>query len=61
MKKSRVIVPKGVRYISEWKKFFIPEEPCIIDKQITGCGFTEFCLCNDQNVILVSRKQRRAT
>ena len=44
MKKTIVNVPKGIRYISEWKEFSLPNEVCIIDKQITGCGFTEFCL-----------------
>ena len=57
MEKHNVIVPRGIRYISEWKEFFIPEEPCIIDKQITGCGFTEYCLVNDKNVILVSPRK----
>ena len=57
MNKTKIIVPKGIRYINEWEGFSLPEEPCIIDKQITGCGFTEFCLCNDQNVILVSPRK----
>ena len=57
MNKTKIIVPRGIRYINEWKEFSLPEEPCIIDKQITGCGFTEFCLCNDQNVILVSPRK----
>ena len=57
MIKNKIIVPKGIRYINEWKEFELPDHVCIIDKQITGCGFTEFCLCNNQNVILVSPRK----
>ena len=57
MDKHKIIVPRGVRYLNEWKEFSLPEQPTIIDKQITGCGFTEFCLCNNQNVILVSPRK----
>ena len=54
MKKDVLIVPRGIRYISEWKEFSLPEYPVIIDKQITGCGFTEYCIGNDKNVIICS-------
>ena len=57
MNKTKIIVPRGIRYINEWPNFNLPDFPSIIDKQITGCGFTEFCLCNDQNVILVSPRK----
>ncbi len=57
MEKHKIIVPKGIRYINEWKEFSLPTEPSIIDKQITGCGFTEYCLCNSFNVILVSPRK----
>ncbi len=57
MIKNKIIVPKGIRYINEWKEFELPLEPSIIDKQITGCGFTEYCLCNSNNVILVSPRK----
>lgn len=50
-------VPKGIRYISEWTGFYLPDFPCIIDKQITGCGFTEYCLTNPENVILCSPRK----
>ena len=56
--KSIVIaIPKGIRYLSEWSEFSIPDFPCIIDKQITGCGFTEFCLTNGDNTILCSPRK----
>ena len=57
MIKNKIIVPKGIRYINEWKEFELPLEPSIIDKQITGCGFTEYCLTSNDNVILVSPRK----
>ena len=54
MKKITIDVPSGIRFISDWEGFCLPEIPCIIDKQITGCGFTEWCIRNNQNTILVS-------
>ena len=50
-------VPKGIRYISDWKEFEIFNFPHILDKQIPGCGFTEYCLTNDENVILCSPRK----
>ena len=47
-------VPAGIRFISEWEGFYLPEYPHIMDKQITGCGFTEWVITNPQNTILVS-------
>ena len=57
MEKETVIVPSGIRYISQWKEFRLPTHPCIINKQITGCGFTEYCLTNSDNVILCSPRK----
>ena len=57
MEKVIINVPEKIRYISEWKDFSLPDEVCIINKQITGCGFTEFCLTNDEEVILVSPRK----
>lgn len=57
MEKIIVNVPKGIRYISEWKEFGLPENPCIINKQITGCGFTEYCINGPENVILCSPRK----
>ena len=54
MNKTTINVPPGIRYISEWKEFSLPEQPCIIDKQITGCGFTEWVISNPYNMILSS-------
>ena len=57
MEKQTIVVPKGIRYLSEWKEFTLPEHPCIINKQITGCGFTELCIGNNENVILCSPRK----
>ena len=57
MEKIKVIVPKGIRYLKEWKEFSIPNETSILNKQITGCGFTEYCLTNDEDIILCSPRK----
>lgn len=57
MIKEKVIVPAGIRYMSEWKDFVIPDYPCIIDKKIPGCGFTEYCITNSEDVILCSPRK----
>ena len=57
MNKTKIIVPKGIRYLGNWPNFHLPDFPSIIDKQITGCGFTEFCLTSPFNVILVSPRK----
>ena len=56
MKKTILKVPKGIRYISDWTEFkdIFPTIPHIMDKTITGCGFTEWCLGNEMNTILCS-------
>ena len=57
MLKTRIKVPAGIRFMSEWLDFSIPDYPCIIDKKIPGCGFTEYCLTNSENVILCSPRK----
>ena len=56
MEKHVIKVPKGIRYIGDWEGFYdeFPNCPHIMDKTITGCGFTEWCLTNNFNVILCS-------
>ena len=57
MNKQVINVPKGIRYISEWKEFELPDHPCIINKQITGCGFTEWAITCPQHTIIVSPRK----
>ena len=59
MDRQKIIVPRGIRYISEWKDFCFNRFPgkCIINKQLPGCGFTEYCLRGPENVILCSPRK----
>ena len=63
MVKKTIIVPSGIRYISDWAKrdggYRLEDYnfPHIVNKQLTGCGFTEYCLRNDLNVILCSPRK----
>lgn len=56
MDKFTIEVPSSIRYISDWAEFndLFPRIPHILDKQIPGCGFTEWCLTSPENVILCS-------
>lgn len=54
MEKIVLNVPRGVRYLSDWEGFNLPVNPTIINKQITGCGFTEWCIKSNINLILCS-------
>ena len=59
MDKTIIQVPSGIRYISEWSEFNFRNFPdqCIINKQLPGCGFTEWCIRNSDNVILCSPRK----
>ena len=55
-----VEVPKGYRYISEIPNFKINDFPHILNKQIPGCGFTEYCIDpakNSEDIILCSPRK----
>jgi hypothetical protein len=59
MEKHEIIVPKGIRYIGDWNDFSIDkfDGPYIMNKTLTGCGFTELCLTNDKDVVLISPRR----
>ena len=64
MKKYVLEVPAGIRYLSEWAKMKDGYSldnfkfPHIVNKQITGCGFTEYCLTYPNlNVIVCSPRR----
>ena len=59
MEKFNIIVPRGIRYIGEWEDFRFNNFPakCIINKQLPGCGFTEYCLRGPENIILCSPRK----
>ena len=52
-------VPANVRYISEWEDFKFSNFPkkCIINKQIPGCGLTEYCLTGLEPIVLCSPRK----
>ena len=59
MEKRIIEVPKEVRFISEWPNFNtdLLKGHSIINKTITGCGFTHFCLTNNIPTILCSPRK----
>ena len=57
MDRKTIIVPAGYRYISEIPSFKLHDFPHILNKQIPGCGFTEYCITNNENVILCSPRK----
>lgn len=50
-------VPSGIRYMSEWKDYRIYNFPHILNKQIPGCGYTEYCIRNSDDTILCSPRK----
>ena len=53
-------VPRDIRYISEWKELnsLLPKDtPYIMNKTITGCGYTEYCINNEYPVIICSPRK----
>ena len=57
MKREKIEVPEKIRYMSEWKDYSIFNFPHILNKQIPGCGFTEYCITNNEDVILCSPRK----
>ena len=57
MNKIPVNVPDDLDYISNWKIYTLPKGHCIVDKGVTGCGYTEYCISNSNNLILCSPRK----
>ena len=57
MQKETISVPEKIRYMSEWEGYSIFNFPHILNKQIPGCGFTEYCITNNEDVILCSPRK----
>lgn len=53
MNETIINVPKGIKYLSEWDEFDLENYPYILDKQIPGCGFTEWSIMNKQKPIVL--------
>ena len=59
MNKIKQLVPSGrnIKYISEWLEYKIPSGHCIVDKGVTGCGYTEYTLTNNLPTVLCSPRK----
>ena len=59
IEEDKIIVPKGIRYISDWKDYNLSDFnfPHILDKKIPGCGYTEYCITSPLNVVLCSPRK----
>jgi len=57
MKKGdSIIVPEGIEYLGDWDGYKLEDYqfPHILNKVLTGCGYTEYCLRNNQPLVLTS-------
>ena len=57
MQRQKLEVPSGIRYMSEWEDYRIHSFPHILNKQIPGCGYTEYCIRNGDDTILCSPRK----
>ena len=57
MNKTKLIVPYGIQFISEWEDYIFSKGHVIVDKGVTGCGYTEYCLTNSLPIILCSPRK----
>ena len=57
MNKTRLNVPKGAQFISDWEDYIFPKGHVIVDKGVTGCGYTEYCLTNKLPIVLCSPRK----
>lgn len=57
MNKKIISVPKGIRFLGEWSDFTLPNHPCIINKKLTGCGFTEYVIRGNFNAVWISPRK----
>lgn len=70
---TKINVPAGVRYLTDWAKmkngYHLSDYkfPHIVDKQITGCGFTEYCIrekgiceiiCSPRRILLENKAEQ---
>ena len=60
MKEIKIKVPTEYEYLSMWKDFetFLPPGHIILNKEICGCGCTDYFLTNGTPTILVSPRKR---
>ena len=64
--RGKIQISTGVEYITQWVDSdgqfefdkFLGNGKLIVNKKVTGCGFTTYCLINSENCILVSPRIR---
>ena len=63
MKRIDIKVPKEYQYLSQWTDFdsILPEGHILLNKEICGCGCTDYYLTNGQPNILVSPRRNLIT
>lgn len=60
--KGKIRIEPGIEYLSDWRDEngncwfdqYLTNGRMIVNKVATGCGFTTYCLCNNENTILVA-------
>ena len=59
MNKKDIVVPTDVMFLSDWDGFdlILPQGKVILNKNICGCGCTEYYLRNDLPIVLVSPRK----
>lgn len=60
MKKIKLDVPSGIKYLSDWDELenLLPDDqPFILNKRICGCGATEMYIRSDKKVILAGPRK----
>ena len=57
MERIKQIVPQGIKYISEWIDYDLLGGHVIVDKGVTGCGYTEYTLTNNLPTVLCSPRK----
>ena len=60
MQKQTLQAPKGVKYIGDWPDFWdeLPKEPLILNKRLTGCGFTQDAIMNSSIAVVLASPRR---
>lgn len=54
---EKLVVPHGIQYISQWQDYQYPKGRLVVDKGVTGCGYTEYCLTNQEHLVLCSPRR----
>ena len=64
--KGKVKVSPGIEFVNDWREHngqyqierYVSSGRVIINKMVTGCGFTTYCLCNGYDTILIAPRLR---